>query len=69
MTDKQLEKIKNALDERRGFALYTDEQMGNETGCFLENNPDYIYLKGMLDVVRILGVEYSIENGEFVLYD
>lgn len=69
MTDKQLEKIKKALDERRGFALYTDEQMGNETGYYLENNPDYIYLKGMLDVVRILGIEYSIENGEFVLYD
>ena len=47
MTDKQLEKIKKALDERRGFALYTDAQMGNETGCFLENNPAYINIKGI----------------------
>lgn len=68
MTNKQLEKLEKLLDERREFALYTDKQMGNEFGCFLENNPDYIYYKGMLEIIHALGIEYEINNGKHELF-
>ena len=68
MENKRIKKLEQLMDERREFALETDKQMGNETGCFLPNNPDYIYYKGVLDAVYTMGYEYSVENGKHIIY-
>ena len=69
MDRKRIERLEQLMDERREIALYTEEQMGNNTGCFLPNNPDYIYYKGVLEAVYAMGFEYSIENGKHIIYD
>lgn len=58
ITEKQIKKAEDFLDERYCIALQTDEHMGNKEGKnFLPNNVDYIYYTACIYTLRVLGLE------------
>jgi hypothetical protein len=61
ITEQQIKKAEDLLQERYCIAMQTDENMGNKDGLtFLPNNIDYSYYKGCVDVLICFGL--SVER-------
>ena len=68
ITIEKLSKIEELLDERLEMALDTDKRMGNEGDSFLPNNPDYLYYKGMIKTLDVLGYDYYREGYKHTVF-
>lgn len=60
MNKYQIENLEGILDESYELALQQEVRMGRKnTEKFAENNPDYIYYKGLIDALLALGLDFQ----------
>lgn len=64
MKKAQIKAIEQWLDSRYQMAVHMDLEMGNADGHeFLQNNPNFIYYKGAINLLETAGFNW-IRNGE-----
>lgn len=69
MTKKQEKLICDWLDDQFDMALFIDKKMGNgDSKDFLQNNPNYIYYKGALKMVELMGYAWEHKKGKHIIY-
>lgn len=70
MNKYKIKNLEETLDERYELALQQEVRMGRKnTEMFAENNPDYIYYKGMIDALLALGFDFQrSDNGNHKIF-
>ena len=70
MNKLQIKAIEEWLDTRYESAVHRDSEMGNADGHeFLQNNPDFIYYKGGINLLESSGFSWERNsNGHHIVY-
>ena len=68
MQSKWIKFAEAMLDEYWQLALSRDKRMGNTLDDFLPDNPNWIYYKGMIEMVQALGLDWQRNNGKHKIF-